>query len=148
FLGFVAFLAIGYNMAHGWRLKNSIIPTITLALVVGAMFTTGSRAPVWVLLAAGPVILSLAATSKVLSLQTAMRLCLLVPVITILALNLSPLALQAFMERTEQVNDTTLERAFSWFYQTTWVLPNVPLLGMGIGATHPAALSIMGAEYP
>jgi len=148
FLSFVAFLAIGYNMAHGWRLKNNIIPIVALSLVVGAMFTTGSRGPIWVLLATGPVILWLAATSKVLSLQTAMRLCLLVPVITILALNLSPQAFQAFMERAEQAPDYTLERTFSWFYQTTGALSAEPLLGMGIGATHPAALSIMGAEFP
>jgi hypothetical protein len=149
FLGFVAFLAIGYNMAHGWRLKNNIIPIVALSLVIGAMFTTGSRGPIWVLLATGPVILWLAATSKVLSVQTAMRLCLLVPVITILALNLSPQAFQAFMERAEQADTFyTLDRAFSWFYQTTGALSAEPLLGMGIGATHPAALSIMGTESP
>jgi hypothetical protein len=149
FLNFVAFLAIGYNMARGWRLKNNIIAIVALSLVVGAMFTTGSRGPIWVLLATSPVILWLAATSKVLSLQTAMRLCLLVPVITILALNLSPQAFQAFMERAEQADVSyTLERAFSWFYQTTGVLSDEPFLGMGIGATHPAALSIMGAQLP
>jgi hypothetical protein len=149
FLSFVAFLAIGYNMAHGWRLKNSIIPVITLALVVGAMFTTGSRGPIYVLLATSPVILWLAATSRVLSLQTAVRLCLFVPVITILALNASPRAFEAFMERAEQADTSyTLTRTFSWFDQTTGVLSAEPLLGMGIGATHPAALSIMGAEFP
>jgi hypothetical protein len=147
FLGFVAFLAIGYNMALGWRLKNNIIPIVALSLVVGAMFTTGSRGPIWILLATGPVILWLAATSKVLSLQTAMRLCLLVPVITILALNLSPQAFQAFMERAEQADTSyTLERAFSWFYQTMGVLADEPFLGIGIGTTHPAALTIVGAE--
>jgi hypothetical protein len=149
FLGFVAFLAIGYNMALGWRLKNNIIPIVALSLVVGAMFTTGSRGPIWILLATGPVILWLAATSKVLSLQTAMRLGLLVPVITILALNLSPQAFQAFMERAEQADTSyTLERAFAWFYQTMVVLSDEPFLGMGIGTTHPAALTIVGAEFP
>ena len=148
FLSFVAFLAIGYNMARGWRLKNNIIPIVALSLVVGAMFTTGSRGPVWILLATGPVILWLAATSKVLSLQIAMRLCLLLPVITILALNLSPQAFQAFMERAEQADTAyTLERAFSWVYQTAWVLSDLPFLGIGIGTTHPAALPIVGAEF-
>src|SRR5262249_905294 len=46
FLTFVAFLAIGYNWANGWRIKNNIVPVLALTLVVGAMFTTGSRAPV------------------------------------------------------------------------------------------------------
>jgi hypothetical protein len=149
FLSFVAFLAIGYNMARGWRLKNNIIPIVALSLVVGAMFTTGSRGPIWILLATGPVILWLAATSKVLSLQTAMRLCLLLPVIAILALSVSPQAYQAFMERAEQADTAyTLERAFSWYYQTMGVLSDEPFLGIGIGTTHPAALTIVGAEFP
>src|SRR5262249_11337397 len=88
FLTFIAQLAIGYNMAHGWRLKNNITPILALTLVVGAMFTTGSRGAVWLLLASGPAILWLAARGGVLSRQAALRLLMLVPVIAILALNI------------------------------------------------------------
>jgi hypothetical protein len=38
-------------MARGWRLKNNIAPILALILVVGAMFTTGSRAPIYTLVA-------------------------------------------------------------------------------------------------
>jgi hypothetical protein len=149
FLSFVAFLAIGYNMAHGWRLKNNITPLLALTLLVGAMFTTGSRAPVYILLAAGPIILGLAATSRVLPSQTAMRLCMLLPVITIVALNISPEAFQAFMERADETDSSyTLMRLFSPYYQTIGALSDAPALGMGIGTTHPSALTIMGAELP
>jgi hypothetical protein len=149
FLSFSAFLAIGYNMAHGWRLKNNIMPILALTLVVGAMFTTGSRAPVYILLATGPVILWLAATSRVLSARIAMRLCILVPVLAIAAVNISPLAFQAFMERTESADSSyTVFRLFSPFYQTIGVLSDAPALGIGIGTTLPAGMSIMGAEFP
>jgi hypothetical protein len=149
FLSFVAFLAIGYNMAHGWRLKNNIAPVFALTLVVGAMFTTGSRAPVYILLATSPVILWLAATSRVVSLQTALRLCILVPVITILALNISPRAFEAFMHRAEEADSSyTLTRLFQWAYETPGALSEAPFLGIGIGTTHPAALNIMGVEFP
>jgi hypothetical protein len=148
FLTFIAFLAIGYNMAHGWRLKNNITPFLALTLVVGAMFTTGSRGPIWILLAAGPVILWLAAKSRVLSRQIAMRLFMLVPVITILALSISPEAVGAFMERAEQADTSyTLERLFQAPWETSWALLWAPL-GVGIGATHNAAMTIMGAEFP
>jgi hypothetical protein len=148
FLSFIAFLAIGYNMAHGWRLKNNIAPVFALALVVGAMFTTGTRAPVYILLATSPVILWLAATSGVVSLQTALRLCILVPVITILALNISPRAFQAFMERAEEADTSYTLRLFQWAYETSGALTEAPFLGFGIGTTHPAALTIMGVEFP
>jgi hypothetical protein len=149
FLSFIALLAIGYNMAHGWRLKNNIMPVLALTLVVGAMFTTGSRAPVFTLLATGPVILWLAATGRVLSARTAMRLCILVPVLAIVAVNISPQAFQAFMERAESADSSyTLYRLFSPLYQTIGALSDAPALGIGIGATHPSALTIIGAEFP
>lgn len=149
FLDFVALLAIGYNMAYGWRLKNNITPLVALTLVVGAMFTTGSRSTIYSLLAASPIILWLAASSQLLSPQTALRLCILVPIITILALNISPEAVEAFMERAgEAESGYTLERLFSPLYQTMGVLSDVPPLGLGIGTTHPAALTITGTEFP
>ena len=149
FLSFIGFLAIGYNMTRGWRLKKNMAPVLALALVIGAMFTTGSRAPVYILLATSPVILCLAAARGVLSSRTAMRLCVLIPVIAIVALSVSPRATEAFMARAGEGDSSyTLMRLFSPLYQTIGVLSDGPALGMGIGTTHPSALTIMGAGWP
>jgi hypothetical protein len=148
FLGFVSFLAIGYNMAHGWRIKNNIIPILALSLLVGAMFTTGSRGPVYYLLATSPVILLLAAKKRLLSPQIVMRLCMVLPIVAILALSASPRAFQAFMERAEATSGENVSRMLSGLVQTIGVLSDVPALGIGIGTTHSASLSIMGAEFP
>jgi hypothetical protein len=149
FLSFIGFLAIGYNMTRGWRLKNNVAPVLALALVIGAMFTTGSRAPVYTLLATSPFILWLAATSGVLSSRTAVRLCLLIPVIAIVALSVSPRATEAFMTRAGEADSSyTLERVFSPLYQTIGALSDAPAFGMGIGTTHPSALTIMGVDWP
>jgi hypothetical protein len=147
FLGFIGFLAIGYNMAQGWRLKNNMKPLLALTLVVGAMFTTGSRAPVYTLLAASPVILWLAATNRVLPGRTAMRFIFLVPIMALIAVSVSPEAFQAFMERAAEADSTSM-RIFSPIDQTMGALSNAPALGIGIGTTHPSALTIMGAELP
>jgi hypothetical protein len=147
FLSFVAFLAIGFNMARGWRLKNNIAPLLALTLVVGAMFTTGSRGPVYILLLTGPIILGMAMASRVLPPQTAMRLFVLLPVMAIVAVNLSPRAFEGFAYRAT-TGDTTLERVSSPVYQTIGVLSEAPALGMGIGATHSSALVIMGTDEP
>jgi hypothetical protein len=150
FLSFVAFLAIGYNMAHGWRVKNNIAPLLALIVVVGAMFTTGSRAPVFTLLATGPVILGLAVIGRVLSSHTAVRLCILLPVIAITAVTLSPRAVEGFLERVESSHDSTLYRILSPFDETIGVLSDAaaPALGIGIGATHPSALTVMADDLP
>ena len=149
FLTFVAFLAIGYNWANGWRIKNNIVPVVALILVVGAMFTTGSRAPVYTLVATGPVILWLAAIGRVLPTRIAVRLCLLLPIAAFVALNLSPRAVDAFTQRVnEQVSDSTAYRLLSPVNQTIWALSDGRALGTGIGTTHPSAFTIMGTQEP
>jgi hypothetical protein len=148
FLTFVAFLAIGYSLANGWRIKNNIVPILTLTLVVGAMFTTGSRAPLYTLVATGPVILGLAASGRVLRIQTAVRLCFLLPIIALVALNLSPRAFDAFTQRATEASDTAVDRLLSPVNQTIQALSDAPALGIGIGATHPSALTIMGTQQP
>jgi hypothetical protein len=148
FLSFVAFLAIGYNLANGWRIKNNIAPILALTLVVGAMFTTGSRAPVYTLVATGPVILGLAASSRVLPIGTAVRLCLLIPIVVFVALHLSPRAFEAFTERVTESSDSTADRLLFPINQTIEALSRSPALGMGIGVTHPSALTIMGTKEP
>jgi hypothetical protein len=145
FLSFVSFLAIGYNMARGWRLKKNISPILALVLAVGAMFTTGSRGPVFTLIATGPIILWLAASNGLLSSRTAMRLCVLIPVLAFGALSISPRATEAFMARAGSGDSSyTLMRVFSPLDQTIEVLSDGPVLGFGIGATNNAAFIIMG----
>jgi hypothetical protein len=148
FLTFVGFLAIGYNLANGWRIKNNIVPILALTLVVGAMFTTGSRSPVYTLVATGPVILLLAVSGRVLRIQTAVRLCFLLPIVAFVALNLSSRAFDAFTQRVTEAPDSAVDRLLSPVNQTIWALSEAPALGMGIGATHPSALAIMGTQQP
>jgi hypothetical protein len=148
FLSFVAFLAIGYNLANGWHIKNHIAPILALTLVVGAMFTTGSRAPIYTLVATGPVILWLAASGRVLPIRTAVRLCLLLPIVAFVALNLSRQAFEAFAERATESPDSTVDRLLSPVNQTIEALSGAPALGVGIGATHPSALTIMETTWP
>jgi hypothetical protein len=146
FLSFVCFLAIGYNMARGWRLKNNIGPMLALVLVVGAMFTTGSRSPVFTLIATGPIFLGLAARNGLLSSRTAIRLCVLIPVLAIGALSISPRATEAFMARAGEGDSSyALMRVFSPLSQTLGALSYGPVLGFGIGTTNNAAFTIMGS---
>jgi hypothetical protein len=149
FLTFIAFLSLGYNLAQGWRLKNNITPLLALILVVGAMFTTGSRAPVYTLIVALPIILWLAVAGRILSSQTAVRLIILVPVIALLASNISSDAFEAFAERAAEGGaDDTWDRIVSPIVSTMEALSEAPAFGIGIGTTHPSALSITGDDWP
>ncbi|HVT26813.1 MAG TPA: hypothetical protein VHE81_02235 [Lacipirellulaceae bacterium] len=148
FLSFIAFLAVGYNIAQGWRIRGNIVPLAALTLAVGAMFTTGSRAPVYTLIAASPVILWLAVRSRVMAIQTAVRLCVLLPVIAVVAVNLSPRAFEGFVDRVSDSQDSASGRLLFGVSEAVGALENVPALGMGIGVTHPSALMLMGSDFP
>lgn len=149
FLSFIAFLAIGYNFAQGWRIKNNIIPLLSLTLVIGAMFTTGSRSPVYVLVGAIPIILWLATAAKIISVRIAARVGILVPVVLFVALNISPHAYEAFVDRaTDNATDDSLSRILEPALQTFEAITSAPLFGFGIGTTHPSALSIMEVDWP
>jgi hypothetical protein len=144
YLSFIAFLALGYNMAQGWRIRNNFAPLAALAVVVGAMFTTGSRGPVYTLVATAPLILSWAVMSRILAPVIAVRLCVVLPIIAAVALAVSPGAFDAFVQRATMSSDSTADRLLSPAIQVIDMLAGAPALGLGIGTTHPAAITVMG----
>jgi hypothetical protein len=145
YLSFMALLAIGYNMGRGWRIKSNVIPLLTLARVFGAMFTTGSRTPVYTLAIAAPIIVGWALYAKILESRTAVRLCLLLPIIMFVGLNASPEALDAYQYRAHE-SDGAFDRWSRQAWQLDEALSEMPAFGLGIGVTHPGALMIMGAK--
>jgi hypothetical protein len=149
FLTFIGFLGIGYNLSQGWRMKNNFAPVLALTLAVGAMFTTGSRTPVYTLIMTGPVILLLAMAGNIVSLRVVVRLLVALPIIVFAALNISPRAFEAFVERaTDAGTDDALTRILTPVAETIGALSGAPLIGFGIGTTHPSSLTIMGVEWP
>jgi hypothetical protein len=148
YLSFIAFLSLGFNIAQGWRIKGNIVPLAALTLVVGAMFTTGSRTPVYTLVVVGPIVVWWAVTTRVMALRTAIRLCFILPILAVVALNISSQAYDAFTERATGSSDSTIDRLLSPVVQTLEALSNTPALGIGIGTTHPSATVIVGATSP
>jgi hypothetical protein len=72
---------------------------------------------------------------------------LLLPIIAFVALNLSPRSVDAFTQRVnEQASDSMADRLLSPVNETIRALSDGPALGMGIGATHPSAFTIMGTQ--
>jgi hypothetical protein len=80
-----------------------------------------------------------------MALQTAVRLSLLLlPAIAVVALSLSPRAFEAFVERVSESQDTASDRLLFGMSETVDALQDVPVLGLGIGVTHPSALMLTG----
>src|SRR5262245_57522896 len=146
FLSFIAFLAVGYNTSRAWRIKDATLPIISLVLVIGAMFTTGSRAPIYSLLVMTPPILLLGLKAGTVSVSTAVRICILFPIIALGALSVSPDAVEVFSYRVEHADDP-LERAFGPLVQIVDAFSSVPFVGMGIGVTHNSALTLTQSDW-
>jgi hypothetical protein len=149
FLTFIAFLGIGYNLSQGWRVWNNIAPVLALTLVIGAMFTTGSRAPVYTLIAAWPIILLFALLGQIVSPRIVLRLLIIVPCLAFAAMHISSRAFQAFTERATELGiDDTSQHMVSNSSEVIGAISGAPTFGLGIGTTHPAALMVMGTDQP
>jgi hypothetical protein len=147
YLIFIAFLAIAYNFARNWRIKNNILPLISLTLIIGAMFTTGSRGPVYILIASVPIMSCLALMTGALSIKAAGRLVILLAFIGIAALSISSRAFNAFQERALGASDSTFERLLGPLVEMTKAISEAPLLGFGTGTAQAAAVAIMGSDW-
>ena len=148
FVGFIAFLAIGYIMGRGWRVKGNIGPLVALLVTVGAMFTTGSRSVVFGLVAMIPFIIWLGFRGGLLTPRILMRLCVLTPVLLFAATYLSPRATEAFLNRSADTSTSyALSRAIPLF-EAIDTISTAPAFGSGIGTTNVGAIRIMGAEWP
>jgi hypothetical protein len=146
YLSFISFLTLGYIMGRGWRIKNNVGPLFVLILVIGAMFTTGSRAPVYILVIVGPFMLAWALRARILTPGIAVRLCILLPIILFAALKTSPEAVDAFQYRAATSGDVPFRVLSKPVMELSQAVSGVPVFGLGIGVTHSAALTIMGAK--
>jgi hypothetical protein len=147
YLGFIAFLAIGFNMAGRWQIRKNVVPVLSLVLCIGAMFTTGSRTPVYSLMISAPFIWYLAWNRGLVNARIAIRLAVVLPIIGLAALNLSPEAVDAFAYRSSH-SDEASSRMMMPVLETIDAIENAPIFGLGIGVTHNSAMRIMGADSP
>lgn len=140
-------LALAILGTMGWRLRGALLVYSSLALTLLGMLMTGSRGPVLVFLGLVPVYWWFAVVRERGAGATVGRLLLVSSVLCGLLIGFGDEALNAFVGRSRASQDTA-SRLASPFVAPWAVLPQVGLLGYGVGATHQTAAAVTKSIVP
>jgi hypothetical protein len=148
--GYTAFLTVMFYVAAGLAAKNrfkfsgNMLIIGYLVLTVAAMFTTGSRGPIWWLIATWPLTLVIWRSGGLLSVGTVGRMLLVAPAVWLLAQFLAADAFDAYAARADQAADT-VDRMLAPLIQMQGALYASGAIGTGMGTTNGGALNLMRA---
>jgi hypothetical protein len=143
FLTVMFYLAAGLAASRSWRLAENKLPLALLAISLAAMFTTGSRGPIWGVLLFSPFVLYVWAFGGLMSTRTFVQMALAAVVVYVGVILLVPDAIEAYQYRTHYADDP-VERLTWGMTENYDALVGSPPLGTGMASTHGAAISIMG----
>jgi len=143
----VAFLALALLANRGWRLGGNVMLYVGLLVIVAAMFATGSRAPVYSLIAAIAAYSALTALAGDLSATAAMRACLGAIALAVGIWAFLPEPASAFQYRAYAGGDS-IARLLAPIVEPLVMAKEAGFFGFGIGAAHQSATFLTGSAYP
>jgi hypothetical protein len=150
--GFAAYL-LGIGMLEGallaasrWRMRGNAGLYAALALTIAAMFATGSRGPVYSLVAAGLAYAGLSVATGEVSVSSAVKAAFAALVVGLAMAYLMPEPAEAFRSRAAGEEDV-VGRILSPAIEPFILLEEAPVLGFGIGAAHQSGTFITGSAF-
>ena len=146
YLTAVSLLAGALLAGRGWSVRGNLWLYGGLILIVTAMFSTGSRGPVYSLIGSVAAYTIIAAMIGDLSPAAAVRACIGAAILAALVWNFLPEPAEAFRQRAMGTDDL-LERMVSPLIQPFEILGEAGLAGFGIGAAHQSATFLVGSDY-
>lgn len=149
--GFTTFLLLimplcgALLLASRERSRETMVVIGALLFAIGATFTTGSRTPVFAVIAVAPVMTMIAGSKGLLPLGAAMRIAAAAALIGAVGYWLFADAAEAFLYRTQNT-DSVFVRFLSPVVDTIGAYQTSPLFGLGIGSNSNAAPTLGGAD--
>jgi hypothetical protein len=147
--GYTAFLIVMFYLGAAlaasktWKISESRWPLMLLAVSAAAMFTTGSRGPIYVVTITTPLLLYVWSSSKLMSVRSVVSMGLACVIIYFGVVSVAGDAIQAYEYRSQN-SDDPIERLLSPFTEPYAAIQVSPLFGSGLASTNAAALTIMG----
>ena len=142
FLTVMFYLGVGLIAKSRWRISGNLWLFAFLVITVAAMFTTGSRGPIWGLIATWPLVLCIWGFAGLLSMSNAGKTILAAALLWALAQLVAGDAFEAYSYRAEVAGDT-MERVLAPLIQVYWAMQVSGPIGIGMGSTSAGALTIM-----
>jgi hypothetical protein len=149
--GFTTFLLLimplcgALLLASRERSRETMVVMTALLFAIGATFTTGSRTPVFAVIAVAPIMTMIAGGKGLLPLSAAMRLAAATAIIGAIGYYLFADAAEALMYRTQNT-DSIFDRFLTPVVDTVGAYQTSPLFGLGIGSNSNAAPTLGGAD--
>ena len=145
FLTVMLYLGVGLAASKNWRLLANLWPWVLVVVTIAAIFTTGSRAPIYASVLTAPVVLYVWASRGIMSSGNLLKVGLTCVAISIVVTLIAPLAIEAYQYRAEHADDP-MDRLFSPLTELYYALVESPIIGTGLASTHGAAITIMGTK--
>ena len=143
----VAFLVLALLANRRWRFGGNVTLYVGLLIIVAAMFATGSRGPVYSLIAAIAAYSVVTAFAGDLSATAAVRACLGAIALAAGIWAFLPEPAGAFQYRAYAAEDT-FSRVVSPIVEPLAIAEEAGFFGFGIGAAHQSAAFLTGSPYP
>jgi hypothetical protein len=149
--GYTTFLTVMFSLAAGlatserWRVSGNLLILSLLAVSTAAMFTTGSRAPIYTLILTSPLMLLIWRSRRLISMKDVVRIGVICAIMWVAVSLIAPDAIEAYSYRAQHSDDPII-RIFSPVIELWGVFGLTPLIGTGIGSTHGSAATIMGTN--
>jgi hypothetical protein len=142
-----AMLCLGAGLAtnNKWRVSGNLWPLSLVVVAIAAMFTTGSRGPIYSAIITSPLMFFIWRFAGLIPMGTVLRISAMWAIIAVAVSLLSSGAIEAYEYRAEHADDPT-ERILAPITEAYGVLGETPLIGTGMASTHGAANNIMGTN--
>jgi hypothetical protein len=145
FLTFMLYLGAGLAASKNWRFKGNIWPWALVVVSIAAIFTTGSRGPIYASVITAPVVLYVWTSRGIVSVGNIIKISLAGMFIAIIVTFMASSAIEAYNYRAGH-SDDPIDRMLAPLTETYGVLTESPIIGAGLASTHGSAVTIMGTK--
>ncbi|MDX6710431.1 MAG: hypothetical protein QOH96_1447 [Blastocatellia bacterium] len=145
FLTVTLYLGLGLVASKNWRLSGNIWPWALVIISIAAIFTTGSRAPIYASVITAPVVLYIWASKGIMSWGNLLKMSVACLVIATAVTLIVPEAIDAYNYRAEHADDP-VDRLLSPLSQLYDAIAESPIIGRGMASTHSSAVTIVGTK--
>jgi hypothetical protein len=145
FLTVTLYLGAALAASKNWRFSGNPWPWTLVVVSIAAVFTTGSRGPIYASLITAPVVLYVWTSRGVISTGNFIKVSLAGVFIAILVTFIASSAIEAYSYRAGH-SDDPIDRLLSPLIETYGVLTGAPIIGAGLASTHASAMTIMGTK--
>ena len=146
FLTVTLYLGVALAASKNWRISANLWPWILVVGTIAAIFTTGSRAPIYASVITAPVVLYIWGTRGIMSTGNVLKVGLAAMCISIIVSFIASGAIEAYQYRAQHTEENPIDRMLAPLTEVYAAVAESPIIGTGMASTHGSAVTIMGTK--